>query len=230
MTRIFVVGTLTLGALAFSPLAAGAPPARIGAYAGVAGGHTSYRINNAAAEATLLGVFDDPGVPYSGYQSEIEDSDIGYQAMFGYRFNRYVAAELSIVDMGEISFTASANYAVGGEELPAMVSFQFDVKGPVFAVIGIFPLGEHVELFGRAGLMFSTITTSSRTELGNQPAATGITKGNSQDFMLGAGVTFNLGPGWSIRAEYQQVSDVGEDGVTGRNDLRVITGGLFRRF
>src|SRR5688572_7832007 len=97
---------LLLGAFA-PPASAATPPSRAGAYAGGMGGPTQFDINTAEAEASLLELFESPGVPFSDYRSSVEDSDIGYQMSFGYRFNRFVAFELSVIDFGELSYDAS---------------------------------------------------------------------------------------------------------------------------
>ena len=67
----------------------------------------SYTGDQAENEQDLDRHLDNAGDPYREPDDRArEDTDIGYQAMFGYRFHRYFAAELGLAQFGELESTA----------------------------------------------------------------------------------------------------------------------------
>ena len=48
--------------------------------------------------------------------------------------------------------------------------------------------------------------------------------------MYGVGLTWNINQVYSIRGEYQLLSDVGQDGRTGTEDLKTLSIGMLMRF
>ena len=73
---------------------------RVGPYGSAMIGNTSFDGDHAQDRADLIAALDNASGPSQNLSATTEDSDLGYQAMFGYRFNRYVAAELSLAGLG----------------------------------------------------------------------------------------------------------------------------------
>src|SRR5687767_11231576 len=70
---------------------------RIGPYGGAHVGYSMYAAENAAAdEAGLEDTLINTGATVENLRSSTQDTDIGYQLTFGYRFHRYFAAELGL--------------------------------------------------------------------------------------------------------------------------------------
>src|SRR5687767_14421947 len=70
---------------------------RIGAYGGAHVGYSSFSAENAAADReSLENTLLNADATVANLSSSSEDTDIGYQATFGYRFHRYFAAELGL--------------------------------------------------------------------------------------------------------------------------------------
>lgn len=136
---------------------------------------------------------------------EIDDVDTGFSATVGYRFNRYLAAELTYADFGEYerieSFTgfSATRYEIG-------------VSGPSVSVLGSLPLGEQWELFLRGGLLFTEQEVSMR-------ATNGIDRDYSDEVVIaGAGVQWSFAPRWATRLEYQRTDDMKYDN-TGESSI-----------
>ena len=206
---------------------------RIGAYGGALIGQTTYSANSAEAiaadlEDTLL----DAGVASQNLSSGVEDNDIGYQAMFGYRFHRYFAAEMGLAQFGSMDVTATADVDFDDGEgfVPTKVRVAYSVGGPIFSVIGILPMGDRFELFGRVGYLFASAQQKFSASVDGQNAGSGSVKGDSQDLAYGVGFSFHINQVYSIRGEYQQIDEVGQPSRTGQEDLKVFGLGVIIRF
>jgi hypothetical protein len=206
---------------------------RIGAYGGAFVSQTTYSANSAEDDIAFLeDQLINAGVASQNLSSSTEDTDIGYQAMFGYRFHRYFAAELGLAQYGSLVSQAHADVDFDNGEgfLPTTLKISNTVGGPVFSAIGILPLHEKFELFARLGYLFASMDNEFSARVDGQNAGSGSVKGNSQDLVYGVGFSFHFNQIYSIRAEYQQIDEVGEVGRTGTEDLKVFGLGLIVRF
>src|SRR3982750_722825 len=82
---------------------------RVGPYAAGTAGMTVYGNSHAEEEQQLRDVLSANDIPQQNLVSSTDDSDVGFQVSFGYRFNRYFAAEFAFAQFGELSTTASAD-------------------------------------------------------------------------------------------------------------------------
>ena len=80
--------------------------------------------------------FDDDG-QLSG--TNLDDEDNGLHAFGGYRFNKYLAAELSVRDLGE--------YKARG----AGFTYSSEFSAITIGAVGFLPLGDRFSLYGRVG-------------------------------------------------------------------------------
>lgn len=120
-----------------------------------------------------------------------EDSDTGMKALGGYQFNRHFALEGTIIYWGEASATASTsnvrratieNSSVGG------------------AAVGILPLGERSELFGKLGFVRTSQELTRSLATGGSVAI----DGDDTETHYGIGVKFKLTPQLRLRAEWER--------------------------
>lgn len=206
---------------------------RIGAYGGVTVGQTTFSADNAEQDLqSLEDTLINAGVASQNLSSSTEDTDIGYQATFGYRFHRYFAAELGLAQYGSLVSQARADIDFDDGEgfVPTTVKLTYSAGGPVFSAIGILPLHEKFELFARLGYLFSSSQNEFAARIDGQNAGTGSLKGNSQDPVYGVGFAFHINQVYSIRGEYQQIDEVGQGNRTGTEDLKIFGLGLIVRF
>jgi OmpA-OmpF porin, OOP family len=121
-----------------------------------------------------------------GGTAACESTDTGWKLLGGYRFNRYLAAEASYIDWGEVTATVrSATQTVG-------VKASQHSYGLV--AVGTLPIGERFELFGKAGLL--------RTE--QEATSTRTVKRDDTEFHYGAGVKYAFTRNWAVRGEWEK--------------------------
>ena len=140
-----------------------------------------------------------------------DDESTGWRGLAGYRFTRYLAAELEYLDFG--SSEIHETYVID-DFLPfppaAPVNleqdFATDVSGPAVSMLGKLPLGEQFELFVRAGVLFAD--SKVRTgQLRLPPAPTSVTY-SDRVLYGGVGLDWNFVGRWSARLEYQRSKDI----------------------
>jgi OOP family OmpA-OmpF porin len=203
---------------------------RVGAYGGALIGNSIYSGNQSVNEQGLRDTLTTTGAPIQNLSSSTKDTSIGYQATFGFRFNRYFAAELGLAQYGSLTSTARADMDFGGGFVPASVSLKFSAGGPVISAVGILPLGEKFELYGRLGYLFTSSERELSSRVDGQNGSFGSAKGDSQDPVYAVGFAWHVNQIYSVRAEFQKLDQLGQENRTGAEDLTVIGIGLTVRF
>lgn len=205
---------------------------RVGPYAGLIVGQTSFSGDHSNLEDFVQSAFDNEDGVVEDLVISTKDSDIGYQAVFGYRFIRYLAAEFGLAQYGDLSSTGTANVLFEGqtEFLPTTVKVKNSIGGPVFSAIGILPFNDKFEIFGRVGLLFASSKVEAVERADGEVIAFGSAKGDSTEMALGAGFSWNINQMYSIRGEVVKIDGVGESGSTAKEDLMVSTLGFIVRF
>jgi hypothetical protein len=232
----FPVITIVAVGLLFAGLAEAAPKKRtrnqnrIGPYAGAMVGQTTYTEDQSNNEQTLLDILEGNNIPLDTASVKTDDSDIGYQLAFGYRFHRYFAAEIALAQYGELSTKATGQLDSGSGPQPASADFTFNAQGPVFSALGILPLGEQFEVYGRVGYLIANSERRFSLRVNGQSGGSLSAKGDSQHVVYGLGLAWNLNQVYTIRAEFQQLDNVGQSGRTGTEDMDLIQVGLMMRF
>jgi len=228
---------LMVVSLAFAGLAEAAKPRkrsrnanRVGPYAGVILGNAMYSQDQSGNENYLASTLAGQGVPSRNIAVSTQDSNVGYEATFGYRFNRYVAGEIGLVQYGELSSRATGELDPGGGFVPASLKLTFRAGGPIFSVIGILPFNDRFEMYGRVGLLFASSQREINFQIDGRTAGAGGGKGDSSETVYGAGFAWHINPMYTVRGEYQHVSDIGQADRTGTEKLSVIGVGLIVRF
>jgi hypothetical protein len=236
MKKISVILLVVLGLL-FAGFAEAAKPKkrsrnanRVGAYGGALIGRSNFSGDQSLNEEALRGTLNATGVPIQNLSSSTTDSDFGYQATFGYRFNRFFAAELGLAQFGSLSSTARADMDFGGGFVPASVKLNFSAGGPILAVVGILPVNDKFEVYGRLGYMFTSSERELSSRVDGQRGSFGSAKGDSQDPVYGVGFAWHISQVYSIRGEFQKLDQLGQENRTGAEDLTVIGIGLIVRF
>jgi|SRR5882672_7773654 len=223
MKKISVI-VLVIVSLAISGYAEAAKPKhrtrnanRVGPYGSAVVGFSTYTGDQGATEEILLGYFD-PATANLGVSTD--DSDVGYGATFGYRFNRYMAFELTLAQYGTLSSKATGDLDDGtGGTVPGSMELTFTVAGPVFSAIGILPIGEKFEFYGRLGMLFAASQREITQRQDGQTIGFGNLKGDSSELVLGAGFAWNFNQVYAMRIEYQKIDEIGDPARTGTEDL-----------
>src|SRR5262245_53067283 len=138
----------------------------------------------------------------SGFSCDFKDTD--WKLFGGYRINRNFAAEVFYADHGEISIKARGGSATAK-------SSPFGGVG-----LGILPLGNQFELFGKLGIGSTSVDASA--------TAGGLSAGASDsgsDVVFGIGGMFNFSRNLGVRAEWERYND---------SEIDVLSIGLQYRF
>src|SRR5262245_35784885 len=233
--RKFPVFVVVVLGLAIAGMAEAAPKKRtrnqnrIGPYVAAFVGMTQYAGDHSADEESLMTILDNAGYPSQNTSTKTEDSDIGYQASFGYRFHRYIAAEIGLVQYGSPKTSLSSDVDVNGSGtfVPVGLHYDFKVGGPLISAIGTLPIGEKFEFYGRVGIIFASAERTFSSRINGESGISSSGRGDSQNLVYGGGMSWNLNQMYTIRAEYQVINGVGEGTRTGgEEDLSNFSLGL----
>lgn len=140
----------------------------------------------AGAGLTTVDVCDD----ISGAGISCDDEDTGLKIFGGYKFNPNFAVEGLWADLGEVSATGPGGTA------------SVEVDGFGAAAVGIIPLGEKFNVFGKVGAFMWDASGG------------GVASGSDEDgtdIMFGAGVGWNLTKNFGLRAEWERFDIDGDD-------------------
>jgi hypothetical protein len=238
MMKIPVI-VLVVFSLAFAGFAAAATPKkrtrnanRVGPYGAAVVGMTRYTDDASQNEQGLINVIDGSGFPSQNLSASTSNTDIGYQATFGYRFTRFFAAELGLVQYGELASTAKGDidFGQGNGFEPVSVKLAFNVGGPLFSAVGIWPINDKFELFGRIGYLFASSDREFSSHAQGSSGVGGSAKGDSQEVVYGIGASYNINQVYSVRLEYQKLDNVGDPTRSGTENMDMLMIGATIRF
>jgi opacity protein-like surface antigen len=100
-------------------------------------------------------------------------------------------------------------------------------SGPSLSVLGILPLPRNWEVYARAGVYFSSTDVTARLSSGDSISAADDSS-NSEEFLWGAGVGYSRDQ-WTVRLDYQQYTDIGDEDVLGEVNIdRIAFSALYR--
>ena len=114
-----------------------------------------------------------------------EDTDTSWKILGGYRFNRYLAAEATYIDWGEVSATV-----LGGAQ-PVDVAANQRSYG--LGAVGSLPLGQRLELFGKAGFLHTEQETKSTRTVNR----------DETELHYGLGAKYAFTRNWALRGEWE---------------------------
>lgn len=154
-------------------------------------------------------------------RSSLDDSDTALGAQIGYRWGKYVAAELGYVDLGEAWYRANVAGTTGS------VSVRHVSSGPTLGILGLVPVSEKFDLYGKLGLFYSDVRIRVAGEdADGQILVSEEVKAHSKDAYAGIGAAWNINKKFALRVEYQRFLDVGDSHRTGESDVDLITVGV----
>lgn len=115
---------------------------------------------------------------------EFDEDESARRLFAGWRFNRFVAAQLDYTEFGES--TAVVN----------LLDLTSETTGLSPTIVGTLPIGP-VELFAKAGMIFYDVEVNS--------AAGSIIDESGEDPIYGVGIGFTVLERLSLRAEYEEI-------------------------
>jgi OmpA-OmpF porin, OOP family len=166
--------------------------------------------------------------PNDPAESRLDDTTNVWGALVGYRFNRWVGAEVGYVNLGEVKYDQSGVLSTPTEDLPYVIGYRFSSAGPSAAAVGFVPVGEHIDLNAKAGIYFADTRETIRLYdvLFGENAVHSRSDASQSELFAGIGATWNATADFALRVEYQRFFDVGDDEKTYEQDIDVISVGV----
>lgn len=198
-----------------------------GFYIGADLGEGSVDIDRAALDDLVADILGDFGLGISGASSEVSESAFTYGLILGYQILPYLAVEASYVDLGDFEYKARGTLTDGETPVDGSLAIQPSAKGPTLSALGILPFGGGWNVFGRVGAFFADVDYEVVA------SAEGVSESQSrseseQNFMWGVGGGYRAGP-WTLRLEYQQIMDLGDEDAIGETDAnRIVLGAIYQ--
>jgi opacity protein-like surface antigen len=214
-----------LAALASMPVMAAEPT---GVYFGFDLGQSSYDVDMGDAETELLDWLEDSGLSVLEASNETSESAFTWGLHLGYQIWPYLAVEAGYIDLGGAEYKARGVVTDGIATSDVEIAATMDSSGFVVSGLGMVPLGgSGWDVFGRVGMYFGSNDIEGSLTV-DDVVDTGQDDTSSQSFMWGAGISYTSGQ-WTSRLEYQQYTDVGDDGdVEGIDVDRIVFGAVYR--
>ena len=193
MNRSLIASMLSL--LSWSSVEAGAADTNF--YVGATAGPTS---GNVERSDDLL--FFPDGIVAVSDELELDDGDLGWSAVIGYRFNRHLSAEVAYVDYGmvEVVETFVTTPPTVGFPETTTIRYGFRATGPSVTVLGRLPVGTRFEAFLRGGVLFSDVKI-------DQPQIIRDLTFGDEVWIAGIGIDWTIGERWAARLEYERTDD-----------------------
>ena len=148
-----------------------------------------------------------------------DDSDTAFKIYGGYKFTPNFAIEGGYVDGGEYKVSGSDSFF-------GTASATFEASGFNIAAVGIIPLSDRFSLHGKAGIFLWDLDVS----VTSSTQGSGSLSESGTDPMFGVGGTFNITQRLGIVVEYEKYLSVGEEDVTGEQDVDVLGVGVVLNF
>jgi OOP family OmpA-OmpF porin len=167
--------------------------------------------------------------------SSLDDSVSVWGAQIGYRFGKFLAAEVGYARLGEASYRLpiavtetltdlTSGASVSGD-FAAERAMQFTSAGPTISALGMLPIGQAIDVHVRAGIYLADTRVTNRirdVEFNTGNIAHGRVDASQTEIFGGIGGAWNINESFTLRVEYQKYLDVGDDKKTGESDIDVI--------
>lgn len=177
--------------------------------------------------------------------STLDDSLTPWGLQVGYRFNKWVAAEIGYVDLGELLYTLSGAIAGDYAQIcpcdgtPTLVisqlagaferSVQVTSTGVTASVLGMLPLSDRFDLHARGGIYLADTRVTNRLryfDLADQSDVFNLlhrrVDASQTELFAGLGAAWNINESFALRLEYQKFFDIGDDQKNGETDVDVL--------
>jgi OOP family OmpA-OmpF porin len=166
--------------------------------------------------------------------SSLDDSVSVWGAQIGYRFGKFLAAEVGYSKLGEASYrlpigvtetlTDLTTGATVSGDFAAERAMQFTSAGPTISALGMFPIGQIIDLHVRAGVYLADTRVTNRirdVEFNTGNISHRRVDASQTEIFGGIGGAWNINENFTLRVEYQKYLDVGDDKKTGESDIDV---------
>ncbi|HEU5468480.1 MAG TPA: outer membrane beta-barrel protein [Steroidobacteraceae bacterium] len=196
---------------------------------GFAGESSVNNVQQGELDQNLIDAFGTVGLTVVDATSDLDDSDTGFGIAGGYQVNPWFAAELAYVDLGDIAYDASGTVTDGISTFDADFGLEQSAAGPVFSLLGIWPIGERFSVFGRLGIALMSVDADVDVTIDGESAADSVSTDRS-NLMYGVGGEYLFNERFGVRLGWDRYAEVGSEDLTGDTDYDLVTLGLRYNF
>lgn len=199
-----IAAVAMMGGLAMVTVMA-ASPVQADWYAGVGGGLTRGDFSSSTLENHLIAKgYNTP--PNAITSVGVDNTDSGWKLFGGYQFNRFLAAEVSRVNLGDTKSTVRGSLTTPPSDIPTLLNDAADAhgylaRGWTLAGVGIWPVKPTVSLFAKGGI-FRWKADINITEVNSGQSVSRDENGSNG--MFGIGIKHMPNPKWELRAEIER--------------------------
>lgn len=198
-----------------------------GFYMGAGMGYSKLSIDEGKLNRMIGDALPTPWVITS---SQTDENATPYQIFAGYRFMDYFAVELAYLNLGEATYKANLSNGSTTTPLTGAIKGTWSVDGVPLSFLGIWPVSDQFDIFGRVGVFYGSIDLKARAKDSTTATiATGSADDNTTEFFGGVGADWNFTEALTGRAEWQVMPSVGNDD-TGSGDFNNFIFSLIYRF
>ena len=153
----------------------------------------------------------DTGVSATTGTASLDEEDIGYKGIVGYKFIKYLALEAQYVDFGEASLTGNNGdtFQLDGSVFQFTannVNLKLSGKSIGASIVGIIPINETFAVFGKLGFHRWDVDASATSDAGNASISA-----DGTDPTVGLGISVNFNDTIGIRGELERFRMDDED-------------------
>lgn len=219
-------------------LAAGAASAADdGFYAGVGIGYGKINVN----ESKISNLISAEVNPYFDVtRSSVSQGSSPYSLTVGYQFMKYLAVELSYIDLGNANYRGSlecVDIACTATAPTGTAKVQWEAQGWPVSVLGQWPVTDNWSVFGRVGVFIGDVkATAKLVDASNGALVCGAVEcarehvsQSSTEFIGGVGTDYTFMDHWTARLEWQALPSLGND-KTGDGNWNNIQASILYRF
>ncbi len=218
---------ITTGLIAALALVSGSAIAAedTGFYVGASVGQGSFALNTSKVNRAIEGAFEDNNLVLDQTSQNKDTKSTTWQAILGYRLNPYLAGEITYLDLRGPSYRLSGDATFPPTfiaPVPVTTKADWSASGVPLSVLGIWPITDEWEVFGRVGVFIGDVTVkvAANADNGNANARSRASE-SSTEFIGGAGVDWKFMDAFTARAEWQGMPSVGNNqtGSTSWNQI-----------
>ena len=190
-----------------------------GFYVGAGVGYGKINVNENKLDNIIDGALNPD---YYVGKSTVGQGATPWDIMVGYKFMKYFAVELAYYDLGNADYKAKV-YDAFDDTVAGSVKGQWDAKGWPISLVGIWPINDQFDVFGKVGMFFGDVKLSAKAkDFNNALLAGGSDSENSNEFIGGVGADWHFMDKWTARAEWQAMPSLGNNktGDGNWNDLQ----------
>lgn len=185
----------------------------------LAAGNTTFKdVASSDLDLATRDFFDSFSLPVQTLASTLDTTDRSLGLQAGYRFNRWIAADVGFFSLGSFGYAANGTVSDAGTILPASFVFGYKVRGITLGGTATLPLGRNMELRARAGISNSDVKIRYSVTAGTDTLTDGYSD-TSQDLYYGVGAGFVVWDYYRIGVDFLHHHKVGKDSSTGTTSV-----------